>query len=166
MLNESKKLFPHWLDKSENSNFSKHLKILNNQQLDIRHKLKTIEWSRLLNKPLQIHKTQTEPYKWKLEFNVNVPRLKQVNIYKNPTIVNNNVVSNPIVVNGYYSDGSFYENHVTEINDLNDDSVVEETNTYQISDYNVSSSYDGLIEGTNNNYYYDLSSKKYYILYR
>ena len=54
MLDESKKLYPHWLDKNSNSNFSKHLEILNNQQRDIRHKIKSVDWARLLNKPLKI----------------------------------------------------------------------------------------------------------------
>ena len=154
MLEESKKLFPHWLDKSENSNFSKHLSILNNQQMDIRHKLKTVDWSRLLNKPLKIHKTQTEPHKWKLEFEVNVPQLKEVNIYKNPTIVNNEVVNSYIVVNGYYNDNNFYENHSTEVTNLSDD-VSQNTNI------NVSDIYLNRISPEKNIYYYDLINKKY-----
>ena len=163
MLNESKKLFPHWLDKSDNSNFTKHLKILNNQQSDVRHKLKTIEWSKLLNKPLQIHKTQTEPHKWKIEFEANVPRLKKVNIYKNPTIVDNEVINSYDVINGYYYDGSFYEHHSKQITNLLNDNVDDETNTYEESEYAVSDEYTGLIQGVSGKYYYDLFLKEYYI---
>lgn len=161
MLNESKKLFPHWLDKHDDSNFTKHLKIINNQQLDIRHKLKTIEWSRLLNKPLQIHKEQTEPHKWKIEFEVNVPRLKKVNIYKNPTIVNNQIVRNSTATSGYYVNGSFYENKNTEIVNLSNSDIINE-NEYQEEEYNILKEYSDLIEGKDGKYYYDLISEKYY----
>ena len=113
MLKESKKLYPHWIDKRNDSNFTKHLKILNHQQIDMRHKLKCVEWSRLLDKPLQIHKIQTEPHKWKIEFESHVRRLKKINIYKNPIIVNNEIVDNLNVIYGYYNNGVFYENHHT-----------------------------------------------------
>lgn len=162
MLKESKKLFPHWLDKNENSNFSKHLSILNRQQTDIRHKLKTIEWSRLLNKPLQIHKVQVEPHKWKMEFEVDVKRLKKVNIYKNPTIVNNEVVNTQDVINGYYNEGHFYKFRNKKITNL-ESSVSEEDKTYNESEIVVSDNYYGLIFGEEGNFYYDLDSEKYYI---
>lgn len=163
MLEESKKLFPHWLDKNENSNFSKHLSILNHQQRDIRHKIKSVDWSRLLNKPLQINKTQTEPYKWKVEFNVNVPRLKKVNIYKNPTIKDDNIINNYDVVNGYFSDGEFYETHSTQLIDNRNYEFDEGTDTYQESDISIVDKYDSIIERKYDTYYYDLSTKKYYI---
>ena len=164
MLNESKKLFPHWLDKNENSNFSKHLSIINHQQLDMRHKLKCIEWSRLLNKPLQIHKTQTEPHKWEMEFEVHVKRLKQVNIYKNPTIVTNEVVDNYNVINGYYYDGVFYENHYTIVQNTDNTLNVENENEYVEPD--IPKPYDDYtdeIQFEEGKYYYDLINKKYYI---
>ncbi len=156
MLKESKKLFPHWLDKSENSNFSKHLSIINKQQLDLRHKLKTIDWSRLLNKPIQIHKVQNEPHKWKIEFEVNVPRLKEVNIYKNPTIVDNNVVNTLDVINGYFNESKFYKYKNTEVTNLSVDVSID-------SEINVSKGYTDEIKGKENEYYYDLNSESYYI---
>ena len=162
MLKESKKLFPHWLDKNDDSNFSKHLNILNHQQTDIRHKIKTLDWSRLLNKPLKIHKTQTEPYKWKVEFEVNIPRLKQVNIYKNPTIVNNEVVRNYDVITGYYHNGAFYENYEKEIRNLENDNIVEETGTYYESDIQVSDNFSNIIECEDGKYYFGLNNKIYY----
>lgn len=162
MLKESKKLFPHWLDKSDDSNFTKHLKILNNQQTDIRHKLKTVEWSRLLNKPLQIHKTQREPYKWKIEFEANVPRLKQVNIYKNPTIYNNEVINTYDVIDGYFSNNSFYKHHNTEITNLPYNEVDEIEKSFREDDIKVSDKYMEKIEGIEGKYYYDLKQKQYY----
>lgn len=59
---------------------------MGNQQQDIRHKLKTIEWGKILEKPLQIWKTQTEPYKYDMHFKVQVQYLKEVNVYKNPIL--------------------------------------------------------------------------------
>lgn len=85
-LNHTKSLYPHFYDKTDDSNFTKHLKVVGEPQLDIRHKLKTIEWSRILEKPLQIWKEQTQSYVYDMHFKVIVPFLKQVNIYKNPVI--------------------------------------------------------------------------------
>ena len=161
MLEESKRLFPHWLDKTDDSNFTKHLKILNKQQTDIRHKLKTIEWSRLLKKPLQIHKVQTEPHKWKMEFEVDVKRLKKVNIYKNPIIVDNEVVNSLNVINGYYYEGQFYKNHSKEITNLRSN-VSEEDGSYNESEINVSDKYVNLIIPIEDSFYYDLISNKYF----
>lgn len=163
MLKESKKLFPHWLDKSDNSNFTKHLKILNNQQLDIRHKLKTLDWCRLLNKPIQVHKVQTEPHKWKVEFNVNVPRLKEVNIYKNPTISNNEVVNNYKVINGYYYNNEFYENYNKEVSSLSNSELSDEDMSVSQDEYVVSDNFNGLIDKEKGVYYYDILNKKYYL---
>lgn len=85
-LNHTKKLYPHFYDKTDDSNFTKHLKIVGKPQQDIRHKLKAIEWSRILEKPLQVWKEQTKPYVYDMHFKVIVPYLKEVNIYKNPII--------------------------------------------------------------------------------
>ena len=85
-LEHTKKLYPHFYDKTNDSNFTKHLKIVGEPQQDIRHKLKTVEWSRLLEKPLQVWKEQTKPYIYDMHFKVIVPYLKEVNIYKNPII--------------------------------------------------------------------------------
>lgn len=85
-LNHTKSLYPHFYDKTDDSNFTKHLKVVGEPQWDIRHKLKTIEWSRILEKPLQIWKEQTQSYVYDMHFKVIVPFLKQVNIYKNPVI--------------------------------------------------------------------------------
>lgn len=83
-LENTKKLYPHFFDKTKDSNFSKHLSVISNQQNDIRHKLKTIEWGRYIEKPLQIWKTQTEPYKYVMNFKSLIPSMKEINIYKNP----------------------------------------------------------------------------------
>ena len=85
-LEHTKKLYPHFFDKTDESNFTKHLKVVGKPQQDIRHKLKTIEWGRILEKPLQIWKTQEEPYIYDMHFKVLVPYLKEVNVYKNPVL--------------------------------------------------------------------------------
>lgn len=85
-LEHTKRLYPHFYDKTNDSNFTKHLKVVGEPQYDIRHKLKTIEWSRILEKPIQVWKEQTKPYVYDMHFKVIVPFLKQVNIYKNPII--------------------------------------------------------------------------------
>lgn len=85
-LNHTKSLFPHFYDKTDDSNFTKHLKVVGKSQYDIRHKLKTIEWSRILEKPLQIWKEQTESYVYDMHFKVIMPYLKEVNVYKNPIL--------------------------------------------------------------------------------
>lgn len=91
-LENTKKLYPHFFDKNEYSNFSKHLSIINNQQNDIRHKLKSIEWARYIEKPLQIWKTQSEPYKYTINFKSLIPSMKEINIYKNPIFSKKNEV--------------------------------------------------------------------------
>lgn len=96
-IDETKKLFPHWLDRNDESNFSKHLTVINNQQLDILHKLKCIEWSRILEKPIQIRKKQTVPYEYSMEFRCDIPNLKQINVYKNPIIRKNEVIGGELI---------------------------------------------------------------------
>ena len=85
-LEHTKTLYPHFFDKSNDSNFTKHLEVVAKQQQDIRHKVKSIEWSRILEKPLQLWKTQSEPYKYDMHFKVQVPYLKEINVYKNPIL--------------------------------------------------------------------------------
>lgn len=87
-LEYTQKLFPHFYDRNPQSNFMRHLKVVNNQQIDIYHKLKTLDWARMLEKPIQMWKEQVEPMNYTMYFKVMMPNLKQVNIYKNP-IVNN-----------------------------------------------------------------------------
>ena len=85
-LEHTKKLYPHFFDKTKDSNFTKHLEIVGKQQQDIRHKLKTIEWGRILEKPIQIWKEQTQPYIYDMHFKVLVKNIKEINVYKNPII--------------------------------------------------------------------------------
>lgn len=91
-LEETKRLFPHFYDRNGESNFSKHLSIINHQQYDLYHKLKTLDWGRMLEKPIQIWKEQTEPYKYEMHFKVSVKYLKEVNIYKNPKLDKNGII--------------------------------------------------------------------------
>lgn len=112
-LDHTKKLYPHFFDKTDESNFTKHLKIVGKPQQELRHKLKTVEWSRILEKPLQIWKEQTKPYKYTIHFRCIVPYLKEVTVYKNP-IVNNEeeIISyEEIVISQTFNDDSvnFFE---------------------------------------------------------
>lgn len=117
-LDETKKLFPHWYDKHEDSNFTKHLSIINNQQLDLYHKLKCLDWSRILEKPIQIWKEQDAPYTYTMHFKVLIPNLKEVNVYKNPIIQDNEIVNakeSRILHEPYDNDlSSFYEATYTD----------------------------------------------------
>ena len=105
-LEETKKLFPHFYDRNNESNFSKHLSIINHQQYDLYHKVKTLDWSRELEKPIQVWKEQTEPYKYNMNFKVGIKYLKEINIYKNPKLdKEGNIISYEAKVNPetYYS---------------------------------------------------------------
>ena len=83
------RLFPHWYDKNPYSNFSKTVRVLNNQYLDKYHKIKTLDWSRRLSKPLQMHKIQNSNYEYDMVFEAYIENIKQVNVYVNP-VVNDN----------------------------------------------------------------------------
>ena len=88
-LDELLKQFPHWYDKNPYSNFYRLMKVLNNQRLDKYHKIKSLDFSRRLTKPLQVHKEQEEPYKYIMEFTALVDNIKEVNVYVNPLMNNN-----------------------------------------------------------------------------
>ena len=119
-LENTKKQYPHFFDKEDDTNFTRHLKVVNNQQQEIRHNLKNVEWSRLLEKPLQIWKTQTEPYKYDVNVKVNVPNIKTITVYHNPIIKDNTIVSfTDKVINEefeYEDEKKTYENTVKDIN--------------------------------------------------
>lgn len=106
-LEHTKRLYPHFFDKTDESNFTKHLKVVGKPQHDIRHKLKTVEWSRILEKPLQIWKEQTKPYEYTMHFKCIVPFLKNVNVYKNPILDDDEIVSyEDIVISRSFADDS------------------------------------------------------------
>ena len=83
------KLFPHWLDKNPNSNFSRVMRVLTNQRLDKYHKIKSLDYAKRLNKPIQIHKEQTNPYTYDIIIEVFIDNIQTINFYINP-IINNN----------------------------------------------------------------------------
>lgn len=116
-LDETKKLFPHFYDRNPQSNFSKHLSIVNRQQYDIYHKLKTVDWGRILEKPIQIWKEQSEPYNYIMNFKVNMNYLKEVTIYKNPKIdKDGEVVSYDAIIDtkSYANDDISYYQYIHE----------------------------------------------------
>ena len=83
-----KRQFPHWLDKNPYSNFSRLIRVLSNQEMDKLHKIRSLDYARRINKPLQIWKEQDTSYEYMMHFMVMVNRLKTVNIYINPTLDN------------------------------------------------------------------------------
>lgn len=87
-LDETLKLFPHWYDKNPYSNFTKTVRVLNNQYVDKCHKIKTLDFAKRLRKPISIHKVQNVKYVYDIEFNVFIDNIKKVNVYVNP-VVNN-----------------------------------------------------------------------------
>lgn len=89
-----KRQFPHWLDKNPYSVFSRLIKVLVNQESDKLHKIRSLDYAKRINKPLQIWKTQENPYEYDLNFRVMMDRLKTVNVYINPTVNDREEISN------------------------------------------------------------------------
>ena len=115
-LQETLKKYPHFFNKEDDSYLTRHLKVVNGQQQDIRHKIKTIEWAKLLEKPLQLWKTQTEPYNYDLNVHVKVPYLKTLKVYRNPILKDNNVLGyDEILLDKEWEDDTtcFYEDRVS-----------------------------------------------------
>ena len=121
-LEHTKKLYPHWLDRNNESNFVKHLKVVNHQQYDLYHKLKTLDWARMLEKPIQIWKDQSEPHNYTMNFRVSVNYLKEINIYKNPQINKNGLIDgyDELIVHRTYAndDVSLFEYEYDATSDL------------------------------------------------
>lgn len=143
-LEHTKRLYPHFFDTTDDSNFTKHLKVVGAVQQDIRHKLKTIEWGRILEKPLQIWKTQTEPCIYDMNFKVQVPYLKEINVYKNPIfdekeqILTYEQVENPddelgrLIHKTYENDNvKFFEKTIKDLK-TNDDDIKIPNDTFAL----------------------------------
>ena len=101
-LNKMKKYYPTFLDKSDNSNFTKHLKVINTQQLDLYQSLKKLDLGKILNRPITIKKEQKVPYYQTLTFEVILNHLKTVTIYKDHTIIYQETYDNENVNNFKY----------------------------------------------------------------
>ncbi len=83
---ETLRSFPHWYDKNPYSNFSKVIRVLNKQYVDKCHKIRALSFAQKLYKPIRIHKEQKEKYKYDIIFEVSLDNLKEVNVYVNPII--------------------------------------------------------------------------------
>lgn len=102
-LKKMKKCYPTFLDKSSNSNFTKHLEVINSQQLDLYQSVHKLGLSELLNRPITIKKTQNAPYNFTLEFNVTLEHLKTVTIYKDSNVIYNEEFTSEDVSNFSYT---------------------------------------------------------------
>ena len=80
--------FPHWYDKSYDSNFSKTVRVLNHQYHDKYQKIRALDYAKRLIKPIRIHKEQAKEYEYDIVCEVDLPNLKEVNFYVNPTVDN------------------------------------------------------------------------------
>lgn len=87
LLQRTKKKYPHFLDKSSNSNLSKHLLVLNDLWLDLFQDINTVKLARVLDRPIQIKKSQSEFYKASYLFKVKLPHLKVVEILQDGEVV-------------------------------------------------------------------------------
>lgn len=87
LLQRTKKKYPHFLDKSSNSNLSKHLFVLNDLWLDLFQDINTVKLATILDRPIQIKKTQSEFYKASYDFKVKLPHLKVVEILQEGEVI-------------------------------------------------------------------------------
>jgi len=81
------KMFPHFFDKSETSNFFKSQSVTNNVFKGIFQSISDVSDSFRLRKRCCIWKEQSVPYDYVINFVVNYPQLKSVKCYKNDTLI-------------------------------------------------------------------------------
>lgn len=81
------KMFPFFLDKSENSNFYKSQKVTNNQFKEFYQSLFNIVDNFHLSKRCLIWKDQSVAYDYTINFIANYPHLKSVSCYKNDELI-------------------------------------------------------------------------------
>ena len=97
-LKKQLKAFPHFLDKSSDSNFYKIQSVFNNQFRKLDQAIFEVYESFKLDKRVLVWKDQNEPYVYTMRFSVSFPNLKSVKIYKNDELI--------------YVDEFSYENNV------------------------------------------------------
>ena len=81
------KMFPHFFDKSETSNFFKSQSVTNNVFKGIFQSISDVSDSFRLRKRCCIWKEQSVPYDYVINFVVNYPQLKSVKCYKNYSLL-------------------------------------------------------------------------------
>ena len=80
-------MFPYFLDKNETSNFFKSQSVSNAQFQGIWNSLMEVYESFHLQKRCLIWKGQYEPYQYTINFVINFPNLKSINLYKNDELI-------------------------------------------------------------------------------
>lgn len=86
-LKKQLKAFPHFLDKSPDSNFYKIQSVFNNQFRKLDQAIFEVYESFKLDKRVLVWKDQNEPYVYTMRFSVSFPNLKSVKIYKNDELI-------------------------------------------------------------------------------
>lgn len=84
-LKEFLKQYPSFLDKTENSNFYKHVEIYNKQRLELLQQLNNIQLSRNIERPIQIQKSQNTHNTAVYYFYIYLEDIKSVKIIREDT---------------------------------------------------------------------------------
>ena len=124
------KMFPHFFDKSETSNFFKSQSVTNNLLKGIFQSISDVSDSLRLRKRCCIWKEQSVPYDYVINFVVNYPQLKSVKCYKNDTLLYMEEYLEEDNVNSFiYSYDSSEENTIVDenIEDNEEENEVEDS---------------------------------------
>ena len=124
------KMFPHFFDKSETSNFFKSQSVTNNLLKGIFQSISDVSDSLRLRKRCCIWKEQSVPYDYVINFVVNYPQLKSVKCYKNDTLLYMEEYLEEDNVNSFiYSYDSSEENTIVDENveDNEEENEVEDS---------------------------------------
>ena len=124
------KMFPHFFDKSETSNFFKSQSVTNNLLKGIFQSISDVSDSFRLRKRCCIWKEQSVPYDYVINFVVNYPQLKSVKCYKNDTLLYMEEYLEEDNVNSFiYSYDSSEENTIVDENveDNEEENEVEDS---------------------------------------
>lgn len=112
--NSLKKLldkFPYFLDKSDDSNFTKTQKVFNNRLADLYNELFQVYLSSKLEKNLLVWKEQEEAYVYTINFVAIFPYLKKVTCFKNDEVIYSEAYNYDDEINTFiYSYDSYSEN--------------------------------------------------------
>ena len=86
-LKKLKDKFPYFLDKSDDSNFTKTQEVFNNRLVDIYNELFQVYLAGILEKNLLIWKEQVSANDYTINFVANYPYLETVTCYKNDEVI-------------------------------------------------------------------------------
>lgn len=88
-LKKLKDKFPYFLDKSDDSNFTKVQEVFNNRLVDVYNELFQVYLAGKLEKNLFIWKVQLSANEYVINFTANFPYLESVILYKNDEVIYN-----------------------------------------------------------------------------